>query len=159
MRSYDLTPLFRPTVGFDRMASLLDNFARADEQTLSYPPYNIEKLDEDHYRISIAVAGFSEDELNVEVKEGALIVSARKQETDEGRTYLHRGIAGRNFERRFQLADYVRVSDAHLVDGLLHIDLVRELPEAMKPRKIDIQASQPASIGSKVKGVIGSKAA
>src|SRR6056297_2234838 len=138
MRTYDLSPLYRATVGFDRVADLMDRVLSADVAQPTYPPYNIEKLGDDAYRISIAVAGFSEDELNVEVKEGALIVSARKQETDEGRTYLHRGIATRAFERRFHLADHVRVNGATHVDGMLHIDLVREVPEALKPRRIEI---------------------
>jgi molecular chaperone IbpA len=138
MRTYDLSPLYRATVGFDRIADLMDRVLTTDVAQPTYPPYNIEKTGENDYRISIAVAGFAEDELNVEVKEGALLVSARKAETDESRTYLHRGIATRAFERRFHLADHVKVTGAAHVDGMLHIDLVREMPEALKPRRIEI---------------------
>ena len=138
MRSYDLTPLYRATVGFDRIADLMDRVLSADVAQPAYPPYNIEKVGENAYRISIAVAGFGEDEPSVEVKDGALIVAARKAETDESRTYLHRGIATRAFERRFHLADHVRATGATHVDGMLHIDLVREVPEALKPRRIEI---------------------
>ncbi len=140
MHSFDLTPLFRSTVGFDRMARLLDSVNRLDEQTVSYPPYNIEKLDEDNYRITMAVAGFGEDELDVTVKDGTLIVSGKAESKDAERKFLHRGIARRAFERRLQLADYIQVSGARLENGLLHVDLVREVPEAMKPRQIAINA-------------------
>ena len=138
MHSFDLTPLFRSTVGFDRMARLLDSVNRLDEQTASYPPYNIEKLDEDNYRITMAVAGFGEDELDVTVKDGTLIVSGKAESKDAERKFLHRGIARRAFERRLQLADYIQVSGARLENGLLHVDLVREVPEHKKPRRIEI---------------------
>ncbi len=138
MRTLDFAPLYRATVGFDRVADMLDRVMEAEAPTPTYPPYNIEKTAEDSYRISVAVAGFNEAELNVEVKEGSLIVSARKADDDKERTYLHRGIATRAFERRFQLADHVRVSGASHLDGMLHIDLVREVPEALKPRRIEI---------------------
>ncbi len=138
MRNYDFTPLYRATVGFDRIADLMDRALSADPAQTTYPPYNIEKTDENAYRISIAVAGFSGDELNVEVKEGSLLVTARKAAEDEGKTYLHRGIATRAFERRFALADHVKVAGATHADGMLHIDLVREVPEALKPRRIEI---------------------
>jgi molecular chaperone IbpA len=138
MRTFDLSPLYRATVGFDRVADLMDRVLSADVAQPTYPPYNIEKTDENAYRISIAVAGFSGDELNVEVKEGALIVAARKAAEDPAKTYLHRGIATRAFERRFALADHVKVTGATHVDGMLHIDLVREVPEALKPRRIEI---------------------
>ena len=138
MRSYDFSPLYRATVGFDRIADLMDRVLSADAPQPTYPPYNIEKIDENAYRISIAVAGFSGDELNVEVKEGALLVTARKAAEDDGKTYLHRGIATRAFERRFALADHVKVTGAAHADGMLHIDLVREVPEALKPRRIEI---------------------
>ncbi|MCW3781663.1 Hsp20 family protein [Defluviimonas salinarum] len=138
MRTYDFTPLYRATVGFDRVADLMDRVLSADVAQPTYPPYNIEKTDENAYRISIAVAGFSGDELNVEVKDGALIVSARKAAEDEAKTYLHRGIATRAFERRFALAEHVKVTNAVHVDGMLHVDLVREVPEALKPRRIEI---------------------
>jgi molecular chaperone IbpA len=148
MRTYDLSPLYRATVGFDRVADLMDRVLSADVAQPTYPPYNIEKLGDDAYRISIAVAGFSEDELNVEVKDGALLVSARKHEGDEGRTYLHRGIATRAFERRFHLADHVRVQGATHVNGMLHVDLVREIPEALKPRRIEIARGNAARLGN-----------
>ena len=146
MHTFDLTPLFRSTVGFDRMARLLDSATRVDEQAVSYPPYNIEKLGEDDYRITMAVAGFGEDELDVTLREGTLIVTGKaeaKTTSENGtekaeRKFLHRGIAQRAFERRFQLADHIQVSGARLENGLLHIELVREIPEAMKPRQIAI---------------------
>ncbi len=139
MHSFDLTPLFRSTVGFDRMARLLDSVTRLDEQAASYPPYNIERLDEDKYRITMAVAGFGEDELDVTVKDGVLIVSGKAEPKEEERKFLHRGIARRAFERRLQLADSIQVSGARLENGLLHVELVREVPEAMKPRQIAIK--------------------
>ncbi|MBC7164081.1 MAG: Hsp20 family protein [Roseovarius sp.] len=145
MRNFDLAPLYRATVGFDQIADLLDRVMASDMSQPTYPPYNIEKTADDAYRISIAVAGFAPEDLSVEVKEGALVVSARKREEDEGRTYLHRGIATRAFERRFQLADHVRVTGASHADGMLHIDLVREVPEALKPRRIAIASADKAS--------------
>lgn len=138
MRNFDLAPLYRATVGFDQIADLLDRVMASDVTQPTYPPYNIEKTADDAYRISIAVAGFAADDLGVEVKDGALVVSARKSDEDEGRSYLHRGIATRAFERRFQLADHVRVTGAAHADGMLHIDLAREVPEALKPRRIAI---------------------
>jgi molecular chaperone IbpA len=138
MRNFDLSPLYRATVGFDRVADLMDRVLTQDLPQPSYPPYNIEKTSENGYRISIAVAGFTGDELSVEVKENALIVAARKARDEEERTYLHRGIATRAFERRFHLADHLKVTGATHADGMLHIDLVREVPEALKPRRIEI---------------------
>lgn len=140
MRSFDLAPLYRATVGFDQIADLMDRVLASDVGQSSYPPYNIEKTADDAYRISVAVAGFSDADLSVEVRENALIVSARKTETEEDarRTYLHRGIATRAFERRFHLADHVKVTGASHADGMLHIDLQREVPEALKPRQIEI---------------------
>ena len=138
MRSYDFAPLYRATVGFDRIADLMDRVLTTDVAQPTYPPYNIEKMGEDAYRISIAVAGFTPDELSVEVKDGALHVSARKAADDAGKAYLHRGIATRAFERRFALADHVRVTGAGHENGMLNIDLVREIPEASKPRRIEI---------------------
>ena len=138
MRTYDLSPLYRATVGFDRVADMMDRLLSADVADTGYPPYNIEKIDENAYRISVAVAGFADEELAVEVKDGALLISARKAKEDEPRTYLHRGIATRAFERRFALADHVKVTGASHVDGMLHVDLVREVPEALKPRRIEI---------------------
>ncbi|HKL06537.1 MAG TPA: Hsp20 family protein [Roseovarius sp.] len=138
MRNFDLAPLYRATVGFDQIADMMDRVLSSDIGQPTYPPYNIEKTADDAYRISIAVAGFADSDLSVEVKDGALIVSARKAEDDGQRTYLHRGIATRAFERKFQLADHVKVNGASHADGMLHIDLVREVPEALKPRRIEI---------------------
>jgi molecular chaperone IbpA len=128
MRTLDMSPLYRATVGFDQIADLMDRVMTNDAGTQSYPPYNIEKTDEDGYRISIAVAGFSEDDLEVEVKENALHITASKPQETAKRTYLHRGIATRAFSRRFHLADHVRVTGAVHKDGMLHIDLLREVP-------------------------------
>lgn len=141
MRGYDFAPLYRATVGFDQIADLMDRVMTNEVSQPTYPPYNIEKTADDTYRISIAVAGFSDDDLNVEVKDGALHVSARKGDEDEGRTFLHRGIATRAFQRRFHLADHVRVVGASHENGMLHIDLKREIPEALKPRRIEIAKS------------------
>ncbi len=138
MRTFDFAPLYRATVGFDQMADLMDRVLTDTSASTTYPPYNIEKTAEDGWRISIAVAGFGEEDLGVEVKENALIVSARKADEKDSRTYLHRGIATRAFERRFTLADHVRVTGASHVNGMLNIDLVREVPEALKPRRIEI---------------------
>jgi molecular chaperone IbpA len=139
MRTFDFAPLYRATVGFDQIADLMDRLLASDSAAPSYPPYNIEKTADDAWRISIAVAGFSDDELSVELRENALIVAAKKADEPEGaRRYLHRGIATRAFERRFHLADHVRVTGASHQDGMLHIDLVREVPEALKPRRIAI---------------------
>ncbi|HSF93377.1 MAG TPA: Hsp20 family protein [Paracoccaceae bacterium] len=138
MRTYDLSPLYRSTVGFDRLANILDTVTRGDVPQNSYPPYNIEKTGENTYRITIAVAGFKEGELDIEARDGQLIISGKKAEDDGERTFLHRGIAARAFEKRFQLADHVRATSAITEDGLLHVDLVREVPEALKPRKIEI---------------------
>ncbi len=147
MRTFDLSPLYRSTVGFDRMAGLMDQLMATDSAQPSYPPYNIEKTGDDAYRISIAVAGFGEQDLNIEVKEGQLTVTAKKvvDEKAEKPVYLHRGIAERGFERRFQLADHVRVAGADLANGLLHIVLVREVPEALKPRTIAIRSADTAN--------------
>jgi molecular chaperone IbpA len=144
MRTIDFSPLYRSVVGFDRLAALLD--AAGAESASGYPPYNIERTDENSYRIEIAVAGFKPEELTVEVKENLLTVQGRKAANDEPRRYLHRGLAERNFERRFQLADYVVVTDAQLVDGLLAIALRRELPEQLKPRRIEITAGTGPSL-------------
>ena len=142
MRNFDLTPLYRSTVGFDRLANILDNVTRTDGGS-SYPPYNIEKTGDNAYRITIAVAGFSDAELTIEARDGQLVISGKKAEEEEAVTFLHRGIATRAFEKRFQLADHVRATDAVTENGLLHVDLVRELPEALKPRKIEIAKSRP----------------
>ena len=139
MRTFDFAPLYRSVVGFDRLADLLESAATETAST-GYPPYNIERTGENEYRIEIAVAGFKPEELNVEVKENLLTVQGRKAANEDTKTYLHRGLAERNFERRFQLADYVVVTDANLQDGLLSLSLRRELPEALKPRRIEITA-------------------
>lgn len=138
MRNLDFAPLYRATVGFDRIADLMDRALSADVPQPTYPPYNIEKTADDAYRISIAVAGFTPEELSVEVRDGALFVTARKAPEQTERTFLHRGIATRAFERRFALADHVRVTGAAHENGMLHLDLVRETPEALKPRRIEI---------------------
>jgi len=143
MRTIDFSPLYRSVVGFDRLAAQLDA-AAAQDSAAGYPPYNIERTDENAYRIEIAVAGFRPDELTIEVKENLLTVTGRKAANDDTRKFLHRGLAERNFERRFQLADYVLVTDANLADGLLSIALKRELPEALKPRTIAINTTSEA---------------
>jgi molecular chaperone IbpA len=140
MRSFDLSPLYRSTVGFDRMFNLLDSVGGVETSAPTYPPYNIERTGENAYRVTMAVAGFGEDDLSIEAKENTLTVKGeKKSETEEKENqFLYRGIAARAFERRFQLADHVEVKGATLENGLLHIDLVREIPEAMKPRTIAI---------------------
>jgi molecular chaperone IbpA len=155
MRAIDFAPLYRSTVGFDRLFSMLDNVGQV-ETAPSYPPYNIERTGENEYRVTMAVAGFCEDDLSIEFRENTLTVKAEKAETgktEEGREFLFRGIAARSFERRFQLADHVEVRNATLENGLLHIDLVREIPEGMKSRKIEIGKS------AKVRQIEGEKAA
>jgi molecular chaperone IbpA len=144
MRSFDFAPLSRSTIGFDRMMQLFDDATRlVDEGERSYPPYNIEKLGDDSYRITMAVAGFSESDLSVTQQANSLLIAGRKQ-GEENTAYLHHGLAARAFNRRFDLADFIKVSGANLVNGLLSIDLVREVPEAMKPRSITIE-NRPAS--------------
>lgn len=148
MRHFDLSPLYRSTVGFDRLFSLLDAANGGEAAAPSYPPYNIERFDENRYRITMAVAGFREQDLDIEVKENALTIRGQHAEEDEEAQrgeILHQGIAARTFERRFQLADHVEVTGAKLENGLLHVDLKRELPEKMKPRRIEI-ASAPATM-------------
>ncbi|HVI52651.1 MAG TPA: Hsp20 family protein [Candidatus Sulfotelmatobacter sp.] len=144
MRSFDLSPLFRSTIGFDHLARMLDAAQRVDDQSLSYPPYNIEKLGEDNYRITMAIAGFGEDDLEITAQGQSLVVSGRIKKEEASGQFLHRGIAGRSFERRFELADTVKVTGASLLNGLLHIDLVREVPEALKPRTIAIAKAAPS---------------
>lgn len=139
MRTFDFSPLYRSAVGFDRMMSLLDA-AQKSATAETYPPYNIEKTGEDAYQITVAVAGFGPEDLDVEVRDGQLVIIGKGAPESDGVAYLHRGIAKRAFERRFQLADHVEVKDADLRAGLLVIDLVREIPEAMKPRKVDIRS-------------------
>ncbi|CAN5475573.1 Hsp20 family protein [soil metagenome] len=143
---FDLTPLYRSTVGYDRLASLLDNVASFE--TPAYPPYNIERLGENAYRVTMAVAGFGAEDIAIEVKQNTLTVTGKKAEKTEQKVeFLHQGIAQRGFERRFQLADFVQVDGAEMDNGLLHISLKREIPEAMKPRTIAIKgAKQPQTI-------------
>lgn len=140
MRQFDLSPLYRSTVGFDRLFGMLDTLANPDGNVPSYPPYNIERTGENAYRVTLAVAGFGEKDLSIEAKENTLTIKGEKKEVSEGgeNEVLYRGIAARSFERRFQLADHVEVKGASLENGLLHVDLVREIPEAMKPRTIAI---------------------
>ena len=142
MNALDLTPVFRSAIGFDRMANLVDSLmagSNLDSQS-NWPPYNIEKSGNNNYRITMAVAGFSEDDIAVEVENNTLTVASARPEgkEDSGKNYLHRGIAERNFRRQFKLADHIKVTSAQMENGLLHIDLVREIPEAMKPRQIEI---------------------
>ncbi|MFC6673481.1 Hsp20 family protein [Marinobacterium aestuariivivens] len=139
MRDFDLSPLYRSAIGFDRLASMLDNASRNEQSQPAYPPYNIELLDENHYRITMAVAGFRNDELSIQSEQGMLMIVGKKQQDTGEHKYLYQGIAARSFERRFQLADHVKVVRASLDNGLLHVDLEREIPEAMKPRTIEIE--------------------
>jgi len=150
MRTFDLTPLFRSTVGFDHLARMLDTASRVDEQTVAYPPYNIEKLTDDSYRITMAVAGFAESDLTITAQNHSLVVTGRTKKEEGASQFLHRGIAGRSFERRFDLAEHIRVTGAALENGLLHVDLAREVPEALKPRTIQIVAkTEPKVLESK----------
>jgi molecular chaperone IbpA len=149
MRNFDLAPLYRATVGFDRLADLMDR-ALVSDTAPTYPPYNIEKTADHAYRISIAVAGFAPEDLAVDVKENTLFVTARKAPETVERTYLHRGIATRAFERKFALADHVKVSGASHEHGMLHIDLIRETPEALKPRRIEIARSDARTVEATV---------
>jgi molecular chaperone IbpA len=146
MRPIDLSPLYRSTIGFERLVQLLDSMTGPDGSDGGFPPYNIERLGENEYRITMAVAGFGREELKIEAKDTTLLVRGEKTPEDKQRQFLHRGIAARSFERRFQLADYVEVKAADLENGLLHIDLVRNLPERMKPRSIAIGGQAPKQI-------------
>ncbi len=147
MRTYDLTPLFRSTIGFDNLSRLIDSAMKVDEAVPAYPPYNIEKVNDDAYRITMAVAGFSENDLSLVTQDNVLLVTGKQtsDDTQTERVYLHRGIAARAFERRFQLADHVKVIGASLKDGLLHVELKREVPEAKKPRAIKIEFGDGSS--------------
>ena len=150
MRNFDLSPLFRSSVGFERMQQALDTAARLDNAANTYPPYDIEVSGEDSYRVTLAVAGFSEDDIEITVKENSLQISAGGKTDDTPETeYLHRGIARRAFDRRFELADHVKVVGASLDNGLLHVDLVREVPQSLKPRKIEITSNAPKAIEAK----------
>ncbi|MES9858360.1 MAG: Hsp20 family protein [Sedimenticola sp.] len=147
MTTFDFSPLFRSAIGFDRLANALETANRYESN--GYPPYNIELTGEDAYRITMAVAGFTDDDLDIEIKQNILKVASGKKDESNGRTFLHRGIANRSFERSYQLADHVRVENAELQNGLLHIDLVREIPEAMKPRRIKINSGSERLIETK----------
>jgi molecular chaperone IbpA len=144
MQRIDFTPLYRSTVGFDRFANLLDSALQNNQSGSSYPPYDIEVLDENRYAIRLALAGFEEQELSIEVEKGVLTISGKKAGEDDDSRYLYRGIANRSFERKFQLADHVEVESATFHNGLLEVRLLKELPEAMKPRRISIGSSRPA---------------
>lgn len=146
MQGFDFAPLYRSSVGFDRMFNLLDNLSKGESKAPSYPPYNIELTGEDRYRITLAVAGFEQGELEIEAEQNKLSVKGRKANKDADGRYLHRGIATRDFERHFQLADYVNVESARYENGLLHIDLFRELPERMKARSIAISCDEASRI-------------
>ncbi len=154
MVTLDFTPIYRSTIGFDRMARLLESSARLTEADNGYPPYNIETIGEDHYRITLAVAGFSTDDLDMEVREGTLVISGRKKAESDAQ-FLHRGIANRAFTKQFSLADHVKVEGASLDNGLLTVDLVREIPEEMKPRSIKIDAASPKSLKDKTQKMLG----
>lgn len=140
MRTIDFSPLYRTAIGFDHLASLLDATMRSDQKRPTYPPYNIELTGEDKYRITMAIAGFDQSDLSIEAEGNTLTIVGQKAEEDEGKQYLYRGIAARNFERQFQLADHIKVNGASFKNGMLHIELEREIPEALKPRKIAIQS-------------------
>ncbi len=156
MRTFDFTPLYRSTVGFDRLFGLLDAATKSEESASSYPPFNIEITGEDAYRVTMAVAGFGREDLTIEVRQNTLTISGKRETNGDDRRYLHRGIAGRSFERRFELADHVKVANATLENGLLHVDLVREVPEEAKPRRIEIEPGK--GDGKKTARVIDAKA-
>jgi molecular chaperone IbpA len=145
MDRFDFSPLFRSTIGFDRLVRLVDR----DDTVPSYPPYNIEKTGEDSYRVTLAVAGFSPEQIDITVHENSLLVTGKAKKEEENVRYLHRGIARRAFERRFSLADHIKIVGAKLVNGMLHVDLAREVPEEMKPRKIAIVTEQPEVVEKK----------
>lgn len=149
MDRFDFSPLFRSTIGFDRLMRAIDAASRLDNATLAYPPYNIEKTGEETYRLTMAVAGFAPDEIEVTVNENSLLVSGKAKKDEDETRYLHRGIARRAFERRFSLADHIKVVGASLSNGMLHVDLVHEVPEAAKPRKIEIVSGNPQTIEQK----------
>ena len=150
MNTIDLTPLYRSSVGFDRMGSLLDNALRSQKAGVGFPPYDIEATGEDQYAITLAIAGFEESELDIQVEHGVLSVRGKKADDDAEKSYLYRGIANRSFERKFNLADYIEVRGAELKNGLLTINLVKEIPEAMKPRTIAINGNSKKQVEAKV---------
>ena len=145
MRNFDFSPLFRSTVGFDRLQDMLDSASRLDDTSATYPPYNIEAISETAYKITMAVAGFSEADIDIVVKENTLTVSGKAQKDESPKTYLHHGIAGRSFERRFQLADHIEIKSASLTNGLLDVNLERVVPEELKPRRINISTATPSA--------------
>ena len=149
MDRFDFSPLFRSTIGFDRLTRMVDAASRLDNAALAYPPYNIEKTGEDAYRLTMAVAGFASDEIDVTVHENTLMVTGKAKQEEEAGRYLHHGIARRAFERRFSLADHIKVTGASLDNGMLHVDLVREVPEEAKPRKIAIAGGEPRMVEQK----------
>jgi len=150
MRTYDLSPLFRSSVGFDRLARLMDTQLRAEDSAPTYPPYNIERTGEDTYRITMAVAGFNDSEIEIVQQENGLTVTGKQAKEETPKNFLYRGIAARPFERRFELAEYIRVGGASLENGLLHVELVREVPEAVKPRSIKInRGTAPQAVENK----------
>lgn len=157
MNAIDFSPLFRTSVGFDRLTRLVEETLDNGLSETGYPPYNIVKADDNAYRVTMAVAGFDEDDLEVVAKDNTLTVSGQKSEEENGRAYLFRGIAGRNFRQSFSLADHMKVAGAHLDNGLLHIDLEREIPEEMKPRQVKIKAGAPKSLAAKAKKVLSGK--
>ncbi|MBT8116007.1 MAG: Hsp20 family protein [Arenicella sp.] len=146
MNRIDLAPLYRSSVGFDRFGSLLDAAFQTEKSSAGYPPYNIEVVEEDNYAITLAVAGFKQAELDIQVENGVLTISGKKETADTTSTFLHQGIANRSFERKFNLADHIEITEAKLQDGLLTISLVKEVPEAMKPRSINIESNEPQTI-------------
>ena len=141
MRTLDLSPLFRASVGFDSLARVFDAATRVDDTTYSYPPYNIAKSGEDTYRITFALAGFAENDIDIQVENNTLTVRGKQAQDKDATTYLHRGIAGRSFERKFELANHIQVTGAQMQNGLLHVDLKREIPEALKPRRVAINSN------------------
>ncbi|MDP7214445.1 MAG: Hsp20 family protein [Rhodospirillales bacterium] len=158
MRAYDFSPLFRYSIGFDRMQRLLDAASAHAETAQTYPPYNIETVGENTYRITVAVAGFREDDLDVTVKDNSLAITGKVTGANDERTYIHHGIAGRSFRLGFGLADHINVLAANLENGILHVDLERQIPEELKPRKIEIKAGPVVSFAKKARKRIGSAA-
>ncbi len=156
MRTYDLTPLYRSTIGFDRLARLLESAGNIEKSGSEYPPYDIQAIDDNTYRITMAVAGFSERELDIEERENTLTIAGKHDDGNVDVKYLHRGIAGRDFVRKFELADHMKVTDAHLANGVLSIDLYREVPEEMKPKHIEIKSGEPTSLPKKAKKLLES---
>jgi len=159
MRTFDLSPLFRATVGFDNLARVFDTVSRTDETQVSYPPYNIVREGQDAYRVSLAVAGFGAEDIDIQVENNSLTVKGRTTQDQANTVFLHRGIAGRSFERSFELADHIHVTGARMENGLLHIDLKREIPEALKPRRVPIGSDKKAEVKTQVIDASTAKAA